>query len=63
MEYIDKNQSHTVTDGTDTMRVHKWADEDEATITLTTDTISSVIVIRSREQLEQLHFLLGQLLS
>ncbi len=62
MEYIDKNQSHTVTDGADTLTVHKFSNEDSTTITLTTDTRDSSIEIRSREQLEQLHFLIGQLL-
>ena len=63
MAYIDKHQSHTVSDGTNTLTVHKFPNDDSTTITLDREDDNSSIVIRSREQLEQLHFLLGQLLS
>ncbi len=63
MAYIDKHQSHTLSDGTNTLTVHKFPDDDSTTISMTRDDDKSSISIRSREQLEQLHFLLGQLLS
>ncbi len=63
MAYIDKHQSHAITDGTNTLTVHKFPDDDSTTITMTRDDDKSSISIRSQEQLEQLHFLLGQLLS
>ncbi len=62
-DYMDKSYHHTVADRNDTLTVHKFPSDDSATITMTRDDDKSSISIRSREQLEQLHFLLGQLLS
>lgn len=63
-DYWDKTFSTSVSNGCDNIRVEKIGNSDWSHIKMITNNNSNgEITIRSKEQVEQIHFLLGQMLG
>lgn len=64
MSYGKKSYRHAVSDGTDSLEIIKHGDSEWCQIKMImNDWERGSIQIRSREQAEQLHFMLGQMLA